>query len=202
MCRLRGRPNNAFVRATGGVVAVIFSDFTAALARAGRRGEGCPAHPHIPKPQDRCHAALHQRAVHGPVTPPLWNPPPPQEGAAGNKERALHMRDPQSGGAYMGDGRGNAWRSRAPGPHTHGNASEAGYGRPEDGGAGAAKTFKRPPQQPAQPPVRRLLGAADVRTAHPSTSCTAPAHQRLGSANAETTPAGAPARRSMRREER
>ena len=61
------------------------------------------------------------------------------------------------------------------------------------GGAWAAKTVKRPPQQPAQPPVRQLLGAADAQTAHPATFSTAPTHQLLGSANAETTPAGAPA---------
>ena len=36
-------------------------------------------------------------------------------------------------------------------------------------------------------------GAAGTQTAHPATSSTAPAHQLLGSANAETTPAGAPA---------
>ena len=36
-------------------------------------------------------------------------------------------------------------------------------------------------------------GAANAQTAHPATSSTAPAHQRRGSANAETTPAGAPA---------
>ena len=36
-------------------------------------------------------------------------------------------------------------------------------------------------------------GAADAHTAHPATSSTAPAHQLLSSANAETTPAGAPA---------
>ena len=40
---------------------------------------------------------------------------------------------------------------------------------------------------------RELLGAADAQTAHPATFSTAPTHQRLGSANAETTPAGAPA---------
>ena len=66
-------------------------------------------------------------------------------------------------------------------------------GWPEGGGVLTAKTVKRPPQQPAQPPIRQLLGAADAQTAHPATSSTAPAHQRLGSANAETTPAGAPA---------
>ena len=42
-------------------------------------------------------------------------------------------------------------------------------------------------------PVHQLLGAADAQTAHHTTSSTAPAHQLLGSANAETTPAGAPA---------
>ena len=41
--------------------------------------------------------------------------------------------------------------------------------------------------------VRQLLGAADAQTAHPATFSTAPAHQRRGSTNAETTPAGAPA---------
>ena len=39
----------------------------------------------------------------------------------------------------------------------------------------------------------QLLGAADAQTAHPATFSTAPTHQRRGSANAETTPAGAPA---------
>ena len=39
----------------------------------------------------------------------------------------------------------------------------------------------------------QLLGAADAQTAHPATFSTAPTHQLLGSANAETTPAGAPA---------
>ena len=62
-----------------------------------------------------------------------------------------------------------------------------------DGGVWTAKPVKRPPQQPAHPPKRQLLGAADAQTAHPATSSTAPAHQLLGSANAETTPAGAPA---------
>ena len=80
--------------------------------------------------------------------------------------------------------------------------SKAGCGRPEDGGVGSTKTVKRPPQQPAQPPVRQLLGAADTQTAHPATSSTAPVHQRLGSANAETTPAGAPAAAAVRTQRR
>ena len=61
------------------------------------------------------------------------------------------------------------------------------------GGGVDSKTVKRPRQQPAQPPKRQLLGAADAQTAHPATFSTAPTHQLLGSANAETTPAGAPA---------
>ena len=40
---------------------------------------------------------------------------------------------------------------------------------------------------------RQLLGAADAQTAHHATFSTAPTHQLLGSVNAETTPAGAPA---------
>ena len=66
-------------------------------------------------------------------------------------------------------------------------------GMSHGGGAWTAQTVKRPPQQPAQPPIRQLLGAADAQTAHPATFGTAPAHRPLGSANAETTPAGAPA---------
>ena len=55
--------------------------------------------------------------------------------------------------------------------------SEAGYGRPVDRGVWTAKTVKRPRQQ----------------TAHHATFSTVPTHQLLGSANTETTPAGAPA---------
>ena len=43
-------------------------------------------------------------------------------------------------------------------------------------------------------------GSTDAQTAHPATSRTAPAHQPLGSANAETTPAGAPAAAADRKQ--
>ena len=41
--------------------------------------------------------------------------------------------------------------------------------------------------------IRQLSGAADTQTAHHATFSTVPTHQLLGSANAETTPARAPA---------
>ena len=68
-----------------------------------------------------------------------------------NKERALRTRDPQSGGAYVGDGqtaRGGTGHLGL--THTR-KSSEAGCGRPGDGGGWTAKTVKQPPQQPAQP---------------------------------------------------
>ena len=70
--------------------------------------------------------------------------------------------------------------------------SEAGYGRPVDRGVWTSKTVKRPRQQPAHPQYANYW-AADAQTAHHATSSTAPTHQPVGSANAETTPAGAPA---------
>ena len=50
--------------------------------------------------------------------------------------------------------------------------------------------------------IRQLLGAADTQTAHPATFSTAPAHQLLGSANAETTPARARAAAADRTQRR
>ena len=88
-------------------------------------------------------------------------------------------------GDERGRSKGGAGRTR--------KHSESGYGRPVDRGAWTAKTVKQLGQQPAQPPIRQLLGATDAQTAHPATSSTAPAHRPLGSANAETTPARAPA---------
>ena len=48
--------------------------------------------------------------------------------------------------------------------------------------------------------IRQLLGAADAQTAHHATFSTAPTHQLLGSANAETTPARAPAAAADRKQ--
>ena len=49
--------------------------------------------------------------------------PPAVEGGGRERERALRTRDLRSGGAYVVGGQDNAWRSRAPGPHAHGNAA-------------------------------------------------------------------------------
>ena len=113
-----------------------------------------------------------------PDTEALCPPPPPAPGPR------LHLTTGGGGAQWATAGaraEQGTWAS-----HTR-KHREAGGGRPEDGGVWTAKTVKRPPQQPAQPPVRRLLGAADAHTAHPATTSTAPAHQPLGSANAETT---------------
>ena len=67
----------------------------------------------------------------------------------------------------------------------------------DDGRAAEVRGERKPSNDPHnnqhKPPIPQLLGAADAQTAHPATSSTAPAHQRRGSANAETTPARAPA---------
>ena len=74
-----------------------------------------------------------------------------------------------------------------------------------------SKNSQTTPAATSTTSIRQLLGATDAQTAHHATSSTAPAHQPLGSANAEMTPARAPARsgrqkaatrRNMRREER
>ena len=62
------------------------------------------------------------------------------------------------------------------GPHARGNAARHGVDPPDVKGRGRQKAVKRPPQQPARPPVRQLLGPAD----------------------AETTPQGAPAAAAVR----
>ena len=109
----------------------------------------------------------------------------------------------------MVDGRDNAWRSRAPGPHAR-KHSEAGDGRPVDRGAWTAKTVKRPRQQPAQPqyanywePLTRKRHTMPHSAQPQHTNHWAPRarkrHQqepgRSGRQNAAT-------RRNMRREER
>ena len=68
-----------------------------------------------------------------------------------------------------------------------------------------SKNSQMTPATTSTTSTRQLLGAIDAQTAHHATSSIAPAHQPLGSMNAETTPARAPAaatRHNMQREER
>ena len=66
--------------------------------------------------------------------------------------------------------------------------SEAGYGRRVD-----SKNSQTTLTTTSTTSIRQLLGATDSQTAHHATFSTAPAHQLLGSANAEMTPARATA---------
>ena len=56
-----------------------------------------------------------------------------------------------------------------------------------------SKNSQTTPATTSTSSICQLLGVADAQTAHHATFSTAPTHQPLGSANAETTPAGAPA---------
>ena len=147
-------------------------------------------------------------AIPRPVASPP--PPPPPHGSCTGGESApmgwmpwprMHWRGgggtharPTEWGSVCGGRPGQrveeqgTWASRTR------KLSQARCGRPEDGGVWTAKTVKRPPQQP------EILSAADAQTAHPATSSTASAHQPLGSANAETTQAGAPAAAADRKQ--
>ena len=100
----------------------------------------------------------------------------------------------------MVDGRDNAWRSRAPGPHAHGNAARQVVDSLRTEVCGQQKQSNEPrnnQHNPNTPTTGRRLRAN-------GTSChiqhTAPAHQPLASANAETTPAGAPAAAADRKQ--
>ena len=86
--------------------------------------------------------------------------------ASTNKECAMCTRDPWSGGVDVVDGRDNAWRSRAPGPYTHGNpARQVGDGLRVEV-AGQQKQSNHPATA-STTPIRQLLGAVDVQTARP-----------------------------------
>ena len=129
-----------------------------------------------------CQCKLHRGWAHGTVMtgPPLSLPTPEGGGGGG-------------GGSVRGGRPGQRVEEQGTSASRTLKRSEAGDGRPVARGQWAAQTVKRPPQQPAQPPIRQLLGATDTQTAHDATSSTAPAHQPLGTANAERTPAAAPA---------
>ena len=63
-----------------------------------------------------------------------------------------------------------------------------------------SKNSQTTPATTSTTSIRQLLGAPDAQTAQHATSSTAPAHQPLGSANAETTRARAPAAAADRKQ--
>ena len=71
--------------------------------------------------------------------------------------------------------------------------SDAGYGRPVRQRRVDSKNSQTTLATTSTTSMRQPLGATDAQTAHHATFSTAPTHQLLGSANAETTPARAPA---------
>ena len=94
------------------------------------------------------------------------------------------------GSCASGPPLGPVW-SRAPGAHAHGNAERQVVDGLRTEVCGQQKQLT--PTTTNTTSRCQLLGAADAQTARHAISSTAPAHQPLGSADAETTPAGAPA---------
>ena len=81
----------------------------------GQAREGTPDETGVGRTKDDGAVTVQRK---GPRTPCRRATPPASTMKrtlpATNKERALRTRDPRSGGAYVVDGRDNAWRSRAP----------------------------------------------------------------------------------------
>ena len=71
----------------------------------------------------------------------------------------------RGGGGQVVDDEDNTWRGGATGPHAHGNMARHVVDDLNAEGEWAAKTVRQPPQQPAQCPVRHLLGPANAETA-------------------------------------
>ena len=63
-----------------------------------------------------------------------------------------------------------------------------------------SKNSQTTPATTSTSSIRQLLGTADTQTAHHAAFSTVPTHQLLGSANAETTPARAPAAAAERKQ--
>ena len=112
---------------------------------------------------------------------------------------------PQEGWGYHtrgggGGGRDSAWRNRHLGlTHTEtqrGRLWTACGQRRVD-----SKNSQTTQATTSTSSIRQLLGAADAQTAHHATFSPAPTHQLLASANAETTPARAPAAAADRKQQ-
>ena len=86
-----------------------------------------------------------------------------------------------------------------PGPHAHGNTARQAMDGLWTEAHGRQKQSNDPGNNQHNPKYTNYW-APLTRKAHPATFSTAPTHQRLGSANAETTPAGAPAAAADRKQ--
>ena len=91
-----------------------------------------------------------------------------------NKERALRTHEPRSGGACVVDGRDNAWKKRALGPHIHGNTARQVVDGLRTEVCGQQKQ-SNDPRNNQHNPNTPTTGAALAQTAHPATFSTAPA---------------------------
>ena len=125
-----------------------------------------------------------------------------------NKEHTLRTRDPQSGGAYVVDGRDNAWRSRAPGPHAHANAARQVVDGLRTEVCGQQKQSKDPhnnQHNPSTPTIAPLTRKRHIlpHPAQPSTPTTG--LRKHGNDTSRSTGRSgrqkAATRRNMRREE-
>ena len=95
------------------------------------------------------------------------------------------------GGAYGMDGRDNAWRSRAPGPHAHGNAARRVVHGLRTGVCGQQKQFNDPRNDQHNHQYANYW-ALLAHKRHTLPQPAQPQHTNRW-ANAEMTPAGAPA---------
>ena len=155
------------------------------LSKHGVFPHFCPLHQNLARVRTGgLGVCAHGLAPTMPLPCAVWQPPPTLKAIFGPPNFNLSFASRRGGSDLTQHAKGRT--GDCPGPREETRRTtcpqkhrEAGGGRPECAGEWAAKAEKRTPQQTAQPP--------------------------LGSANAETTPAGTQAaatRRNMRREER
>ena len=118
---------------------------------------------------------------------------PPRAGGRGVPATVASTDPGRVGICFAGEWTGGAPGDRGPTyPRKH---SEAGGRRLECGGEWAAKTNKRPPQQPAQLPVRQLLGSADAETTPQGTTAAAAVRTQRPDAKGRTGDCPGPAKK-------
>ena len=105
----------------------------------------------------------------------------------------------RGGKAHIVDGPDSAWRNRAPGPHRNTARQAMDSLWTACGGVWTTKTVKRPRQQPAHPQYATYCVPLTCKQ-HTMPHSAQPQHQLLGSANAEMTPASAPAAAADRKQ--